>query len=104
VLDLRVSRAHSRTSATAPRPARAWPAGSRLDTRLSVNAFVQYSSASGLGAANVRLRYSFGEGTDLWLVYNEGVNLDRASDPQSLRRPWTDNRSLTLKYTHTLVW
>ncbi|MFG1690736.1 DUF5916 domain-containing protein [Gemmatimonadota bacterium] len=48
-----------------------------LNTRLSMTAFVQLSSVADFAAANVRVRYNFREGQDLWLVYNEGWNLER---------------------------
>ena len=48
-----------------------------LNKKVSTNAFLQYNSAASLATANVRFRYNFGEGNDLWIVYNEGFNLDR---------------------------
>jgi hypothetical protein len=47
----------------------------------------------------VRFRYNFGEGNDLWIVYNEGFNLDRERTVPVL--PWTDARSVLIKYTCT---
>jgi hypothetical protein len=76
--------------------------GTALDTKFSVNAFLQYSNISDFGAANVRLRYNFREGNDLWLVYNEGYNLDRDRSEPAL--PLTDNRTILLKYTYTFAW
>ena len=70
-----------------------------LDTKLSASAFVQYNSAADLVTPNVRIRYNFREGNDLWLVYNEGMNTDRdVADP---RLPLTDTRTVLLKYTYT---
>ncbi len=75
---------------------------SALDTKLSVNAFLQFSNVADAAAANVRVRYNFGEGHDLWFVYNEGLNLNRdRADPVL---PRTDSRAVVLKYTHTFVW
>ncbi|MFG1690751.1 DUF5916 domain-containing protein [Gemmatimonadota bacterium] len=71
-----------------------------LNTKLSVNAFVQLSSVADLTAANVRLRYNFREGQDLWLVWNQGWNMDRFDSSPVL--PRTDNRTILVKYTHTL--
>ena len=72
-----------------------------VNTKLSFNAFWQFSSVADFAAANVRVRYNFREGNDLWLVYNEGLNLDRdRADPML---PRTDNRTLLLKYTHTIA-
>ena len=72
-----------------------------LNTKASVSAFVQFNSADDIFSANVRARYNFREGQDLWLVYNEGVNTDRLiKDPVP---PTTDFRTLLLKYTHTFA-
>jgi hypothetical protein len=74
-----------------------------LDAQRSGNAFVQYNSTTGSVDVNLRLRYAIAEGTDLWLVYNEGLDTERARDlvgaPLS---PLSLSRSLLLKYSHTL--
>ncbi|MGD8279098.1 MAG: DUF5916 domain-containing protein [Gemmatimonadota bacterium] len=75
---------------------------SALDARLSGNAFVQLNSTTDRLDLNLRLRYNFGEGTDLWLVYNEGLATDRALEP-GLDRPFSLARTLLLKYSHTFV-
>ncbi|MEZ4699856.1 MAG: DUF5916 domain-containing protein [Rhodothermales bacterium] len=76
-----------------------------LNTRASLSAFVQYSSASDLVTSNVRFRYNFSEGNDLWLVYNEGQNLDRERLIQEDRNrpmlPRYESRILLVKYTYT---
>jgi hypothetical protein len=72
-----------------------------LDTRLSANAFVQYSNVSDLISANVRVRYNFAERNDLWIVYDEGLNLDR--DRFDPRLPRTQNRTILAKYTYTFA-
>ena len=74
-----------------------------LDARTSGNAFVQYNSTTDRLDFNVRLRHSFAEGTDLWLVYNEGLGTARAEDPRGERMPLSLSRALILKYTHTLA-
>lgn len=73
-----------------------------LDVRASANAFIQYNSTTDRLDFNVRLRYNVREGTDFWIVYNEGLDTDRApgridlpADPLSL------SRALIVKYTHT---
>ena len=71
-----------------------------LNARTSGNAFVQYNSTTDRLDFNVRLRYQFAEGTDLWLVYNEGLDTDRA-DQIGMRSPLSLARALILKYTHT---
>jgi Domain of unknown function (DUF5916)/Carbohydrate family 9 binding domain-like len=73
-----------------------------LDARASANAFVQYNSTSDRVDLNVRLRYNFAEGTDLWLVYDEGLVTDRLELPGALRQPLSDARALILKCTYTL--
>ncbi|MEJ2541351.1 MAG: DUF5916 domain-containing protein [Gemmatimonadota bacterium] len=73
------------------------------NTRLSLNAFVQYNSLTGGLSTNARFRYQFREGQDLWFVWNEGLNLDR--DVVGLPRlPLEDARTLTVKYTHTFIF
>ncbi len=73
-----------------------------LDTKLSLRAFVQFSNVSDYAAANVRLRYNLREGNDLWLVYDEGLNLNRDRFDPVL--PRTNARTVALKYTHAFVW
>jgi hypothetical protein len=72
------------------------------DARASASAFVQFNSTTDRLDANVRLRYAFAEGTDLWLVYNEGLDTDRASDPALVRQPFSVARTLILKYSRTI--
>ena len=74
-----------------------------LDTRVSLSTFAQYSNVSDLTSFNARFRYHFSEGTDLWVVYNEGLNTDRANglDP---RLPLSAGRTLMVKYSHALIF
>ena len=72
-----------------------------LDARASGNAFVQYNSTTDRIDFNVRLRYAVAEGTDFWLVYNEGLDTDRAPLQQEQLNPLSLSRALVLKYTHT---
>ena len=74
-----------------------------FNTKFSVDAFAQYNSLSDALTTNTRFRYNFREGQDLWLVWNEGLNMER----QILgvpTLPLEGARTLTLKYTHTLVF
>ena len=73
--------------------------GTALNTKVSTNAFIQYNSATNTASANVRFRYNFREGNDLWIVYNEGMNTDRHRLMPAL--PFTDTRTILLKYTYT---
>ena len=74
-----------------------------LDTRFSVDAFVQYNSLNDLLSTNTRFRYNFREGQDLWLVWNEGLNLEREILGVPTL-PFENARTLTLKYTHTFIF
>jgi len=69
--------------------------------RWSLTAFVQYSSAADKAIANLRLRYNPREGTDLYLVYDEGFNTDRHRLDPVL--PVSAERTLMVKLYSTLV-
>jgi len=73
-----------------------------LNVRYSLTAFVQYNSAADKAIANIRFRYNPREGTDLYLVYDEGLNTDRKQEDPVL--PVTSNRTLMLKSYVTLKW
>ncbi len=74
-------------------------------TRLSVAAFVQYNRAARIVAGNLRARYHFAEGRDLYLVLNNVSNRDRDRLlPSGPRLPVEQNQALLVKYSHTLVW
>ena len=73
-----------------------------LNPRVSLSAFGQYNSAAGQTSFNVRFRYHFHEGTDLWIVYNEGIFNERNDGPGP-RRPLSSGRTVMVKYTHTFV-
>ena len=73
-----------------------------LDASASASAFVQYNSTTERLDFNVRLRYAFAEGTDLWLVYNEGLDTDRTQDPALAPMPLSLSRAFILKYSRTL--
>ena len=73
-----------------------------LDVHFSVNAFLQYNSLTDQVTTNTRLRYNFREGQDLWFVWNTNLNMER--DILGMPRlPFEQARTLTMKYTHTLV-
>lgn len=73
-----------------------------FSTEFSVSTFAQYSNASERVTTNVRLRYNPREGNDLYIVYNEGLNADRLS--YSPVRPFSNNRTILLKYTYTFKY
>lgn len=75
-----------------------------LDARLSVSSLVQYNRLADQTAGNVRVRYRFAEGRDLYLVWNERLNLDLdRNGPGAPLLPRSQGRTLLLKYSHTLT-
>jgi hypothetical protein len=76
-----------------------------LDVRASGNAFIQYNSTTDRLDFNVRLRYNVAEGTDLWVVYNEGLDTERTPGTIDVREgPLSLSRALIVKYTHTFTF
>ncbi len=73
----------------------------RLDTRISGDSLIQYSSAANSVTVNLRLRYNPREGTDLFLVWNEGLVTDRSSFEPA--RPLSERRTLLVKYSQTFA-
>ncbi len=76
-----------------------------LNTQVSLSAFTQYNSSADLFTMNARFRYNFSEGSDLWLVYNEGINTDLnlTAFDDSPRLTRLNNRALLFKYTYTFI-
>lgn len=74
-----------------------------LNTNFSIDAFAQYNTLNDVLTTNTRFRYNFREGQDLWLVWNEGLNLEREVLGVPML-PFESARTLTVKYTHTLVF
>ena len=70
-----------------------------LNTKLSTNAFIQFNSSADIISTNVRFRYNFRDGNDFWIVYNEGLNVNRDRFQPVLPRAQT--RTILAKYTHT---
>jgi hypothetical protein len=70
-----------------------------FSTRLSLSAFVQYNSAIHKVLPNLRFRYNPREGTDLYLVFNEGRNTWPDREVPVL--PVYDQRNITLKFSYT---
>lgn len=73
-----------------------------LNTHLSTNAFVQFNSSAHTISTNIRFRYNFRDGNDLWIVYNKGMNTNRGRTDPML--PRTGARTVLVKYTHTFHW
>ena len=70
-----------------------------LSTKVSFSTFIQYNSAINKVISNVRFRYNPKEGTDLFLVFNEGRNTWLQREVPTL--PVYDQRNITLKFTYT---
>jgi hypothetical protein len=66
-----------------------------LNTHLSFNGFVQWNQTRDLSGINLKLRYNWNDGNDLFVVYNENTH---NNDPEV---PRVENRALLLKYTYT---
>jgi hypothetical protein len=54
----------------------------------------------------VRLRYAVAEGTDLWVVYNEGLDTQRSNDglTPGYDSPFSLARTLIVTYSHTFAF
>jgi Domain of unknown function (DUF5916) len=70
-----------------------------LNTRFSVNAFIQYNTLFHGIITNLRLRYNPKEGNDLYLVFNEDRNTDLYRELPIL--PVYGSRAVMVKYTYT---
>ncbi len=68
-----------------------------LDSKLSFNSLIQFNKANDTAGVNLRCRYNFKEGNDLFLVYNQNVDTDATEGIDLL------NRSLLVKYTYTFI-
>jgi hypothetical protein len=70
-----------------------------FSTKLSLSAFVQYNSAINQVISNVRFRYNPKEGTDLYVVFNEGRNTWLEREVPHL--PPYNQRNITVKFSYT---
>ena len=76
--------------------------GTAVNRKISTNALVQYNSNADLFSANIRFRYNFREGQDLWVVLNTGMNTNRTNYYPEL--PAVDTQSVLIKYLHTFIF
>ncbi len=72
-----------------------------MNTSLSLNSFIQYNSVLDKFVSNVRFRYNFSEGNDLYIVYNETLNTERRKAIPGL--PYSDNCAIVMKFTKTFI-
>lgn len=70
-----------------------------FNTKISASGLLQFNTADDLLSSNVRLRYNFREGHDLWIVFNQNMNSDRFRERPTL--PVVENRAVLLKYSYT---
>jgi hypothetical protein len=70
-----------------------------LNTKLSVNAFLQYNTAEHAIVSNLRLRYNPKEGNDFYIVFDEGRNTSLTREIPNL--PVFSSRAVMVKYTYT---
>jgi len=73
-----------------------------LSTKFTVSAFTQYNSLANGIVSNLRIRYNPREGNDLYIVFNEATHTDRNRLIPML--PFTNNRTVLLKYTYTFTY
>lgn len=72
-----------------------------FSTKVSLKAYIQYEDISDMTSANLRFRYNPQEGTDLYIVLNQGINNERARlDP---KLPYINNQAITVKFTKTFA-
>lgn len=70
-----------------------------FNTKLSVNAFIQYNTAFGGIISNLRLRYNPREGNDFYIVFDEDRNTDLNREIPAL--PSYNFRTIMIKYNYT---
>lgn len=71
-----------------------------LNIHLSMVSFIQYNSLQERLSSNIRLRYNFREGHDVFLVYNNQSAINEG--PNDINQLPTSN-AVTLKYIYTFV-
>ncbi len=72
-----------------------------FNVKLSVNSFIQYNSVSKISNINLRLRYNFRDGNDLYFVYNEVIKGHGENDLVLPDTFSSLSRTFILKYIHT---
>jgi hypothetical protein len=73
-----------------------------FNTRVTFSSFVQYNSTNNLAVINARFRYNPRDGNNFYLVFNEILSSDRTiAYPVT---PFSMNRTVLMKYTHTLAF
>ncbi len=70
-----------------------------FSTSLSASAFVQYNSAENVFLSNLRIRFNPREGNDLYIVFNEGRNIEIPGERRQL--PVITDQTFQIKYSYT---
>jgi hypothetical protein len=70
-----------------------------FNSKISTDLFTQMSSLDEIVSSNLRFRYNFREGTDLYVVFSESMWTDRLQE--GLWLPRSDARSVVVKYSQT---
>lgn len=71
-------------------------------TKLSLTTFIQYNTFSHQIIANARLHYNPHEGSDFYIVYNEGINASKRIN--FLINQEKEIRTILFKYTYTFAF
>ncbi len=69
-----------------------------LNSKISFDSFWQIDKASDIMKVNLRARYNFREGNDLYVVFNQGNNTG-----VTIEKPDLISQSLLVKYTYTFI-
>lgn len=74
-----------------------------LNTKLSADLYTQYACTTDQLSTNFRIRYNPKEGSDLYLVINDGRNFHRFKDNYGLKLPIYNSSTIMFKYTYTFT-
>jgi len=72
-----------------------------LSSQVSVKLLTQYDDLNNQLSSNLRFRYNPREGTDLYIVFNQGMNSNRNRMEPTL--PVLNNQAVTVKFTKTFA-
>ena len=72
-----------------------------FNTRISLKILTQFDQLSNTISTNLRMRYNPKEGTDLFIVLNQGLNTN--TDRLSPKLPLMDNQAVIVKFLKTFV-
>jgi hypothetical protein len=70
-----------------------------FNSKITTDLFTQFNTLNEQVSSNLRFRYNFREGTDLYVVFSESMWTNRLQD--GLWMPTSDARSVVVKYSQT---